>query len=487
MIKNTFLILALILFSACANNNNNNKENIVFILVDDLGWTDLGYSGSTFHETPNIDAFSKESIQFTNAYASASVCSPSRAALMTGKHPARLNITDWIPGYIPDNEKLKGPNILNELPLSETTLPEVFKAHGYKTFFAGKWHLGNTGFFPEDQGFDINIGGHHKGSPPGGYYSPYKNPKLLNGPKGEYLTDRLTNESINFLDTIDNTPFFLYLSYYTVHTPIQPNTQYINKFNKKLADTKEDMSSTFKDERRGKTALKQNNPAYASMLYALDKNIGKLITKLKKKGLYNNTTLVFTSDNGGLSTVLKNKKQKAPTAVVPLRGGKGWLYEGGIRIPLLIKPSNYSGESKIIDTPVISHDFYPTLLSLADIKTGAASNLIDGIDLSPILITNNNSIDRKELFWHYPHYHASGWAPGAAIRQNNWKLIEFYDSSTLELYNLSEDISETHDLSLKYPKKVKALQNRLHELQKSMNANTVSNNIDYKMGELKSQ
>lgn len=471
--KKCFLYCLIIFLISCSKIK---KQNVVFILVDDLGWTDLGYSGSTFHETPNIDAFSKTSIQFTNAYASASICSPTRAAIMTGKHPARVNITDWIPGYISENEKLKGPEDLFELPLSENTLAEVFKANGYKTFFAGKWHLGDTGYFPEDQGFEINIGGHHKGSPPGGYYTPYKNPKLSDGPKGEYLTDRLTNESINFIEHNNDNPFFLYLSYYTVHTPIQPNTTYIEKFKNKLSNLKI-KDSLYKNEGRGITLLQQKDAAYASMLYALDKNIGKLINKLKEENLYDNTIIVFTSDNGGLSTVLRNKKQKPPTSLTPLRAGKGWLYEGGIRIPLLIKPTQYKNKEKVIDDPVISHDLYPTLISLAGIKN--QTNTIDGIDLSPILI-KDEAIDRKELFWHYPHYHASGWAPGAAILQDNWKLIEFYDSNHIELYDLSKDISESNDLSSSYPEKAKTLLNRLHELQKSVNANKVSVNPDYK-------
>ena len=472
--KKQYLLL-LILVSVLTSCKEK-KQNIVFILVDDLGWTDLGYAGSTFHQSPNIDAFSQESIQFTNAYASASICSPTRAAIMTGKHPARLKITDWIPGFIPENEKLIGPDILNELPLEESTLAETFKAHGYKTFFAGKWHLGNTGYFPEDQGFDINIGGHHKGSPPGGYYTPYKNPKLTDGPNGEYLTDRLTNESINFIDNIGENPFFLYLSYYTVHTPIQANKKHLEKFNN-ILETIKIKNLGFKDEGRGSTRLQQLNPEYASMVYALDDNVGKLINKLKEAGLYDNTIIVFTSDNGGLSTVLKNKRQKAPTAVTPLRGGKGWLYEGGIRVPLLIKPAHYSNTTKkVIDVPVISHDLYPTLLALAKIKHD--NTKIDGIDISP-LINNDKPIDREELFWHYPHYHASGWAPGSAIRQGDWKLIEFYDSNTIELYNLATDISETKDLSLKYPQKAMMLQNRLHELKKATNARPVKNNLDY--------
>ena len=473
MRKTIVALSLLVLFYSCKNN----EQNFVFILVDDLGWTDLGYSGSTFYETPNIDVLSNESIQFTNAYASGSVCSPSRASILTGKHPARLHITDWIPGSRPQNEKLIGPSIFNELSLEELTIAEELQKNGYSTFFAGKWHLGNEGFFPEDQGFEINKGGHHRGSPPGGYYSPYKNPKLSDGPEGEYLTDRLTDESIQFLDTIGETPFFLYLSYYTVHTPIQANKRYIDKFNEKRAALGIEKTA-HKDEGKGVTTLDQYNPAYASMLYALDENIGRLIAKLKDQGLYENTTIVFTSDNGGLSTLTKKAERLAPTSVLPLRGGKGWLYEGGIRIPLLIKPSYYSGEARVSNEQVIGHDFYPTFLTIAGLDPDTTQQ-IDGLDLSPLLF-ENLTLDRKELFWHYPHYHGSAWTPGAAIRQGDWKLIEFYESNTVELYNLSEDISESNDLSLELPDKTAELLTRLHELQKSMNASAATINPDYK-------
>ncbi|MEQ9287141.1 MAG: sulfatase [Cyclobacteriaceae bacterium] len=458
-----FFLSVLLLFS-CAEK----KPNFVFILVDDLGWADLGYSGSTFYETPNIDALSKTSIRFTHAYASGSVCSPSRAAIMTGRHPARLGITDWIPGSMPKNEKLLGPAIPNELPLEETTIAEALNQNGYSTFFAGKWHLGDEGFFPEHQGFETNIGGHHRGSPPGGYYSPYKNPKLSDGPEGEYLTDRLTNESINFLDSIGDTPFFLYLTYYTVHTPIQPNRMYVEKFEKKLKGLETEPRG-LREEGKGMTNLDQRNPAYASMLYALDQNIGRLVAKLKEEGLYENTCLVFTSDNGGLSTLQKDRKQPAPTSVVPLRGGKGWLYEGGIRVPLLVKPSNYSKQMEQCPAPVVGHDFYPTILAQAGIAQ-KESVALDGVDLSPLLKDASSDLDRTELFWHYPHYHGSAWTPGAAVLQGNWKLIEFYESNTVELYNLSEDISEENDLSMKYPEKVAALRQRMKEWKQSVGA-----------------
>lgn len=251
----------------------------------------------------------------------------------------------------------------------------------------------------------------------------------------------------------------------------------MGKFEKKLRGLKTEPRG-LREEGMGMTNLDQRNPAYASMLYALDQNIGRLVAKLKEKGLYENTCLVFTSDNGGLSTLQKNRKQLAPTSVWPLRGGKGWLYEGGIRVPLLIKPPNYTGRSEICSVPVVGHDFYPTLLSQAGIAQGKGLQL-DGVDLSPLMTDAGKDLYRKELFWHYPHYHGSAWTPGAAILQGEWKLIEFYESNTVELYNLSEDRSEENDLSMDFPEKVESLQRRLHEWQQSVNAKAVVSNPDY--------
>lgn len=468
-----FLLISLV--ASQLSGQVSKKQNFVFILVDDMGWTDLGYSGSTFYETPNIDALSKSSIQFTDAYASASICSPTRASILTGKHPGRVNITDWIPGDDNQNKKLIGPMDLDALPLKEVTVAEVLKQNGYSTFFAGKWHLGDEGNLPTDQGFDVNIGGYHKGQPPGGYYVPYKNPYLADGPEGEYLTDRLTNESIKFLDTIKDKPFLLYLSYYTLHTPIQANTKYLDKFKQKLK-TMDSLAPTDRKEGTAITKIVQRNPEYASMVYALDENVGRLIKKLKDEGLYENTTIIFTSDNGGLTTIEEGLNYDRPTSVLPLRAGKGWLYEGGIRVPLLIKPAYFNGTSKIVSEPVISHDFFPTILSLATI-TSEKNMKIDGVNLVPLF--TGNQIARNEIFWHYPHYHSSGWTPGAAIRQGDWKLIEFYETEEVELYNLFEDLSETNNLASKYPERVTTLKQRLHEFQKSMNANKTILNTNF--------
>jgi arylsulfatase A-like enzyme len=479
-------IILVVLFlggiQSCKNlGQDKTPPNFIFVLVDDLGWNDLGCYGSEFYETPNIDRLASHSVLFTNAYASASICSPSRASIMSGKSPARLNITDWIPGHDPKERKLLGPQDIHALPLDEVTLPEVLKNNGYNTFFCGKWHLGEEGFFPEDQGFDINIGGHHKGSPPGGYYSPYLNPKLSDGPEGEYLTDRLTDESIKFIRDHRDSTFFLFLSFYTVHTPIQASKKHIEKFMTKAESLPGKGQPEMIEEGGGRTVLSQYNARYASMVHAMDENLGRLMEVLHETELWENTIIIFTSDNGGLST-LASTRGAAPTSVKPLRAGKGWLYEGGIRVPLLIKPNfpigvDFRGDvteilinsfTNVCDVPVTGTDYFPTILALAGLPEMPEQH-IDGIDLSP-LIKGKQKLSREEIFWHYPHYHGSAWKPGAAIRQGDWKLIEFYESGKTELYNLKNDLGEESDLSEKHPDIVNSLKQRLHSLQEESGA-----------------
>ena len=464
-------ILFLFTFSSCINNSKNKSPNIIFILVDDLGWKDLGYSGSTFYETPNIDKLRNESYEFSSAYAASSVCSPTRASIMTGKHPARVNITDWIPGDNPLDRPFLGPKDLHQLPLEEVTIAEKLKNYGYTTFYSGKWHLGSKGYYPEQNGFDINIGGFEKGSPPGGYYTPYKNPKLSDGPEGEYLTDRLTSESIKFIENNkkDN-PFALFLAFYTVHTPIQANKKHVSYFKNKLNKLDDNIART-RQEGKAITLLNQVNPDYASMVYALDENIGRLIKSLKENNYYDDALIIFTSDNGGLSTL----RRVAPTSVSPLRAGKGWLYEGGIRIPQLIKMPENNKNIKIYE-PTVSYDLFPTILEFAGIEN--TNQEIDGISLIPHLKTGKE-LNRKDIFWHFPHYHTSQWKPGAAIRQGDWKLVEHYESNKIELFNLKNDVGESKNLNLIYPEKTESLLKRLHELQKKTNANSVKINSNY--------
>lgn len=459
------------------------RPHVVVILVDDLGWADLGCYGSAFHETPNLDRLAATGMRFTDAYASSPVCSPTRASLLTGKHPARVGITDWIPGDDPVDRKLRGPKDSHALPLEEVTLAEALKDAGYRTFFAGKWHLGSAGYFPEDQGFDINKGGHHVGSPPGGYYAPYKNPKLEDGPEGEYLTDRLTDETIRFVrehaKAHPDSPFLAFLAFYTVHTPIQACRRHLARFEAKAEGLPQTGAPAFVKERDGWTKERQDLASYASMVHAMDENVGRLLAELEALGLSERTIVLFTSDNGGLSTL---RRQGAPTSNRPLRAGKGWCYEGGIRVPLLVRAPGVTQPGSVCGVPVTSVDLYPTVLELAGLPLRPERH-VDGASLVPLLEGSGSSpgrsgpvgeraeaLERRALFWHYPHYHGSAWTPGAAVRSGDWKLVELYEEETSELYDLGADIGETRDLSEAHPEKHRELLDLLHRWQEEVGA-----------------
>ncbi len=466
--KKIVLILITTLIFSCSNENE--KPNLLFILVDDLGWTDVSYNKSDYYETIHIDKLSETSMLFDNAYAASSVCSPTRASIMTGKHPVRVNITDWIPGLDPKNKPLLGPVDRNELPLEETTIAEVLRDNNYSTFYSGKWHLGSEGHYPEDQGFDINIGGFEKGSPMGGYYSPYKNPRLSDGYEGEYLTDRLTLETIELIKNRDtNKPFAAFLSFYNVHTPIQENKEFIDYYVEKLKSYENISPQTVK-EGDAITLLNQRNAKYASMVHATDQNVGRIISFLKENDIYDNTLIIFTSDNGGLST----QRRVAPTSVYPLRAGKGWLYEGGIRIPQLIKlPKQKIKE--IISEPVVSYDLFPTIANILNLNHSVSD--IDGLDLSNLFLKKD--IERDFIFWHFPHYHGSMWKPGSALRNNDWKLVELHEENKIELYNLRDDLSETVDVSNKFPEITSRLVSKLNEIKIDLGANKATSNENY--------
>ncbi|MBT4903138.1 MAG: sulfatase, partial [Verrucomicrobia bacterium] len=340
------------------------QTNFLFFLVDDMGWADIGANGSTYHETPNIDRLARSGMRFTQGYAAGSVCSPTRASIMTGRHPVRVDITDWIPGQAnrPANPLLH-PEDRSHLPLEETTIAEALKEHGYQTFFAGKWHLGDKGQWPTDQGFDINIGGHHRGSPPGGYYGPWSNPTLKAKRKDEYLTERLTEESVKFLEERDQAkPFLLYLSYYNIHTPIQAYKKHIDHYQSKAAKAFEGKTPT-EPEHDGTNRLRQDNPALATMVAAVDDSVGVLLAKLTELKLDENTVVIFFSDNGGLSTLQRGRF--GPGCNLPLRAGKGWLYEGGVREPTIIRAPGVTQPGSVSHKPLISMDFFPTMLDLA--------------------------------------------------------------------------------------------------------------------------
>ena len=449
------------------------KTNFVFFLVDDMGMMDLGTYGSTFHETPNIDNLSKTGMKFNYGYAACPVCSPTRASIMTGRHPVRVNITDWIPGSSNNKKnKLLHPQDRDNLALKEVTIAEELKSHGYQTFFAGKWHLGNEGHWPTDQGFDINIGGHHRGSPPGGYYAPWNNPALEPTKKGEYLTERLTEESTRFLENRNtDKPFLLYLSYYNIHTPIQAYKKHIDHYQKK-ADKFSGTTPT-KQEHSGQTRMRQDNPALASMVSAVDDSVGTLLAKLDELGLSDDTVVIFFSDNGGLST----KPKLGPGSNSPLRAGKGWLYEGGVREPTIIRAPGVTQAGNVSNQPIVSMDFFPTMLELAGLPPKPELHA-DGRSIVPELKGKKGKI--RPLFWHYPHYHGSTWKPGASIRDGDWKLIKFYDHEKVELYNLKEDPSESNDLAKQNSKIAKDLEYKLVAWQKRMKAKLPMPNPAYK-------
>lgn len=464
-------------FSGCSTRKK--KPNIVFFLVDDLGWRDLGCFGSTFYETPNVDRLCAEGMKFTNAYAACPVCSPTRASIMTGKYPARLHITDWIPGRQASSRanepanKLVPPDFQLFMKLEEVTLGEAMKEAGYTTGFFGKWHLGQEDkYWPEHQGFDVNKGGHSKGSPPGGYFSPYKNPRLEDGPPGEYLTDRLGDETVSFIKAKKDEPFFAYLSFYTVHNPMQGKKDKIEKYRQKaerlgLLDQPQfnENPEWAKNVGRGnwKERLVQSYADYAAMVEAMDDNVGKVMNALDELGLADNTIVFFMADNGGLST-----SEGSPTTNAPLRAGKGWLYEGGIREPMIVKWPGVVAPGSQCDWPVISNDFYPTILEMLNRPLKPEQHM-DGVSLVPLLKGRPN-LDRDELYWHYPHYSNQGGKPGGVIRKGNFKLIERYETGQLELYNLKEDISEKNDLAAQMPEKAQELLTLLRKWREKVDA-----------------
>lgn len=454
------------------------RPNFVFFLVDDLGWADIGVNGSRFYETPNIDALAAGGVRFTQAYAAGSVCSPTRASIMTGRHPVRVNITDWLPGNdVARRQVRKYLHVedAEELALSEVTLAEVLREAGYETFFAGKWHLGGEGHLPTDQGFDFNVGGFHVGSPPGGYYAPWKNPYLEARRDGEYLTERLTEESEGFLrGRRGGNPFLLYLSYYNVHTPIQAYEKSVAHFREKVAGMGEKPEPRVEHE--GVSRVRQDNAEYASMVSAVDDSVGRLLGVLRELGLEENTVVIFFSDNGGLCTLAR----EGPTSNLPLRAGKGWLYEGGIREPMIMRVPWLERGTGVCDVPVVSMDFFPTILELAGLALRPELHR-DGESLVGLLRGEGRAVDR-ELVWHYPHYHGSTWAPGAAIREGRWKLLELYEYEAVELYDLEGDPGELHDLSGMEVERAVELRGRLRRWQERMGAKMPERNPVYGLG-----
>lgn len=466
--------LIFVVLWASVVHSQSSKKNVVLIVIDDLGWADLGCYGSTFYETPNLDKLAKEGYKFTNAYSASPVCSPTRASIMTGIYPSTLKNTDWFGAVQPEeaqrdkkwSKKQLLPAAYNpNLELDNYTVAEAFKAKGYSTFIAGKWHLGEEeSHWPEFQGFDINKGGHLKGNP-GNYFSPYKNPRLTDGPTGEYLGDRLTDELLSFLDAQAGKPFFAYFPMYEVHTPLQSKKEIIAKYEaKRIRLGLTDEFLTRPDG--GKTRTIQSHTTYAAMVEMMDFCVGRIMDKLKASGLDKNTIVLFTSDNGGLSTA-----EGAPTSNLPLKAGKGWVNEGGIRVPFIIRlPNEIAG--KEIATPVISNDIFPTLLDLASMKNKQTKK-IDGKSLCGVL--KGKSL-KRDLYWHYPHYGNQGSAPAAAIRSGCMKLIHHFEDDKVELFNLCDDIGEQKDLASTQPEIKAKMLAKLKKWQADTNVNFPTQN-----------
>jgi arylsulfatase A-like enzyme len=475
----SFLPLGL---GACTSPGRR-RPNIVFILIDDLGWRDVGAYGSPFHQTPNIDRLAAEGMHFTDAYAASPVCSPTRASIMTGKYPARVGITDWI-GGAQRGMLLPAPNE-EQLPLTEVTLAEAFREGGYATGFVGKWHLGGEGFLPQDQGFESNVAGHEAGHP-ASYWWPYTSgdperdywdvPGLDEGVPGEYLTDRLTDEALRFLDAHHERPFLLFLSHYAVHTPVQAREEDSAPYREARERELPGETPFGTEHDRAWTRLRQDRPEYAGMVAAVDRSVGRVMDRIAELDLERDTVVVFMSDNGGLSTLAGSRS--GPTCNLPLRAGKGWLYEGGIREPLVVRwPGQVRAGSRCIE-PVISTDFYPTLLGLAGLDPRPDQHR-DGRDLGPLL-RETGPLERDALFWHFPHYHGSGNRPSAAVRSGRWKLIEWFEDGALELYDLDEDPAEQHDLSGQEPERATELHRRLQTWRLQTGARLPVPNPDWK-------
>lgn len=437
------LLLAVCIAVLCLGSvvpaRGDERPNVVLIVADDLGCADLGCYGSRFHRTPALDRLAAEGVRFAQAYAACPVCSPTRAALMTGKYPARLHLTDWLPGR-PDmsSQRLLRPRLRQELPLEERTLAEYLHEAGYATASIGKWHLGGLGFGPQQQGFDLNIAGDAAGSPRS-YFAPYARngqfmPGLEQAPEGEYLTDRLAAEAEKFIEQNRERPFFLYLPHFAVHIPLQAKAEIVRKY-----------------EAGPRPPLPQNNPIYAAMLESLDDCVSRIMNQLERTGLDRRTVVIFTSDNGGLAT-LEGPNTPA-TSNAPFREGKGYLYEGGIRVPLIIKWPGAAANGTACETPACSIDILPTVVDICGVRLASQ---IDGVSLARLL-RKEGDVAPRALYWHYPHYSNQGGRPGGAVRKGNLKLIEFYENGRRELFDVQNDHGESNNLVERFPDEVRTL------------------------------
>lgn len=433
------------------------KPNVVFFLVDDFGWGALSCMGSEFHETPNIDKLAKRGMSFTNGYAACTVCSPSRAAILTGCYPGRLHLTDWIAGHNKPTAKLAIPDWNMKIDHERIVLPEALKEAGYATCFIGKWHLmpinepqNMKDHFPESHGFDSNIGGREWGQPKGKgkYFFPWDMPNVEGGKEGDYLTDKLTDYAVDFIDKKKADPFLLYFSYYTVHGPLMGKPEIVEKYKEK--------------QKNG--TYKEKNPVYAAMVQSLDESVGRVIAKLEAEGVIDNTIIIFTGDNGADANVYCGG----------LKNFKAFAHEGGVREPFFVAGPGIKPGSTC-DVPVIGTDFYPTILDMAGLPLKPDQHN-DGVSIKPLL-TQTGKIAQRSLYWHYPHYHRT--KPYGAVRNGNYKLIEFFEDGALELYDLQKDISETTNLASSMPEKAAELLKELQTWRTSVNAQMPTPNPKY--------
>ncbi len=460
-------VLAILTVNHCAliAQSPTERPNVVLIVIDDLGWKDLGCQGSDYYQTPHIDRLAASGVRFTNAYAACNVCSPTRASILTGKYPARIQLTQWLPAgrWNPLQHRLREGRFVRELPLEEVTLAEALREHGYATGFVGKWHLGGAPFYlPEHQGFDFNVAGEDHGAP-GHYFYPYKGSWLIpttgrrvekqtlkDGKPGEYLIDRLSREACQFISDHADQPFFLMLSHYGVHAPLQAKQEMIEPFE------------------AVQTEKRQGKPTYAAMVASVDESVGNVLRTLREKGLERDTLVIFTSDNGGFAKATSN---------APLRANKGSNYEGGLRVPLIIRPPNHDSPGLVSDEPVITNDLYPTVLDVLDLPFKPHQH-VDGVSLSAALA--GQPLEQRDLFWHYPHYnrHPSS-APSGVIRSGRWKLIEFFETGRTELYDLEADIGETENLSGALIRRGLQLRERLKNWRQQVGADHMMPNPQY--------
>ncbi len=429
------ILLALCLTSVCLAAQ---KPNVIVVFVDDLGHTDLGCQGSRFYETPHIDKLARDGLRFTTAYSACTVCSPTRAALLTGQYPARLHITDWIEGHKRPNAKLSVPDWTMHLPRETHTIAEMFKVAGYATASIGKWHLGGPEYYPEHHGFDVNIGGTHKGQPPT-YFSPFKIPTLKDGPLGEFLSDTLTREACAWMQSNREQPFFLYLPHFAVHTPLAGKPEVIAKYRAKAA----------------KLGIK-TSPVYAALVESVDDSVGVLRAKLHDLKLDDNTIILFTSDNGGLIGGAKNPI----TTNAPFRAGKGSAYEGGVRVPFIAYVPGSKAMGTTTSRDVMTIDIAPTLAAICDLPVPAGYRF-DGVSIADDLRGTAAKPEPRAIYWHYPHYHPGGATPYTAMRKGDWRLVEFFEDGRLELYNLKDDVGETKNLATENPEFTAKLHNEM--------------------------